>query len=130
MKRRKIIASILILTILTFGICWRTSNPVVNADAPAEVGIDTSVLGDTLKQDIHDFVASGTDKSVSHIWTVDDTYMITAYSEDNLGNIGLSSTFTVTIPRDKAINNPFLRWLQSHPNLFPFLQKIIQNLGL
>jgi len=30
-------------------------------------------------------------------------------------------------PRNKAINNPFLNWLQSHPNLFPLLQKLIQQ---
>ena len=33
-------------------------------------------------------------------------------------------------PRSKAINNPFLNWLQSHPNLFPLLQKLLHHLGL
>jgi hypothetical protein len=33
-------------------------------------------------------------------------------------------------PRDKAFNKPILNWLQSHPNLFPLLQKLIQQLGL
>jgi hypothetical protein len=32
--------------------------------------------------------------------------------------------------KSKAINNPFLYWLQSHPNLFPLLQKLLQLLGL
>jgi len=31
----------------------------------------------------------------------------------------------VKTPRNKAINNPFLIRLQSHPNLFPLLQKLI-----
>jgi len=33
-------------------------------------------------------------------------------------------------PRSKAITNPLLQFLQSHPSLFPLLQKLIQNLGL
>jgi len=33
-------------------------------------------------------------------------------------------------PRSKTINNPFLQFLQSHPNLFPILQKLIQGFGL
>ena len=77
--------------------------------------------------DTTDFVTSGTDKSVSHTWTVDGTYTITAKAEDTLGNLGPEATFTVTIPRDKAINNPFLSWLQYHPYLFPLLQKLLQQ---
>ena len=78
---------------------------------------------------ITDFVSSGSDKSVSHIWDEEDNYTITASAEDTFGNIGPFATYTVTIPRDKAINNPFLNWLQSHPNMFPFLQKLLQQLG-
>jgi len=35
-------------------------------------------------------------------------------------------------PRNKAINNPFLKWLQSPPYLFPLMQKLLQQqwLGL
>jgi hypothetical protein len=33
-------------------------------------------------------------------------------------------------PRHKAISNPFLQFLQNHPNLFPLLQKLILHLGL
>ena len=32
--------------------------------------------------------------------------------------------------RNKTINNPFLNWLQCHPNVFPLLQKLIQQFGL
>jgi hypothetical protein len=32
-----------------------------------------------------------------------------------------------TMPRNKAINNPFLNWLQCHPSWFPLLQKLIQQ---
>jgi len=30
-------------------------------------------------------------------------------------------------PRNKAINNPFLNWLKCHPNVFPLLQKLLQQ---
>jgi hypothetical protein len=38
--------------------------------------------------------------------------------------------FAVTMPRDKAINTPFLNFLQNHPNLFLLLQRLLQRLGL
>jgi len=44
-------------------------------------------------------------------------------------NIGDWGEFEVTIPRDKEINKQFLNWLQSYPNLFPLLQKLISQLG-
>ena len=58
--------------------------------------------GDT-KSDTTDFVASGTDFDVPHTWGVTGTYIITASAEDTFGNIGPEATFTVTIPRNKAI---------------------------
>jgi len=75
------------------------------------------------------FVHSGTDKSVSHIWGVEDTYTITAYAEDEYGDSGPSTTKQVTIPRNKLINNLFLNFLQSHPNWFLLLQKLLLQLG-
>jgi hypothetical protein len=41
-----------------------------------------------------------------------------------------SISVMLTTPRSKTINNPFLNWLQSHPFLFPLLQKLIKNIGL
>jgi hypothetical protein len=32
--------------------------------------------------------------------------------------------------KDKSINSPFLIWLQSHPNMFPILQRLFQRFGL
>jgi len=34
----------------------------------------------------------------------------------------------INATKNKAINTPFINFLQSHPNLFPLLQKIIQQL--
>jgi parallel beta-helix repeat protein len=84
--------------------------------------------GDT-NNDTTTFVPSGIDKSASHIWSTEDTFTITVFAEDVFGNIGPSTTKQITIPRDKTFNNLLLNWLQSHPNLFPLMQKLIQQLG-
>jgi len=81
--------------------------------------------------DTSDFVASGSDKSVSHIWDGEDTYYIIVRAEDTFGNVGGQAIKQITIPRNKVIYNFFLRFLQSYPNIFPLLQKILlQRLGL
>jgi hypothetical protein len=47
------------------------------------------------------YVASGSDKRVSHVWQEADSYTITAYAQDGYGWNGPSETFTVIIPRNK-----------------------------
>jgi outer membrane protein assembly factor BamB/outer membrane lipoprotein-sorting protein len=80
------------------------------------------------------FAASGTDVTVSHIWGAEGEYTITANAEDTNGLVGPEATKTVTMPRTKAINRPFLNFLQNffetHPNLFSLLQILFQLLGL
>jgi hypothetical protein len=68
--------------------------------------------------------------SVTHTYTTQGTFTITAYAEDEHGNVGPSTTFTVEMPRDKSINLPFLNFLQQHPNLFQMIQRLFQRLGL
>jgi hypothetical protein len=71
------------------------------------------------------FVASGATQTADHIWATPATYTITAKAEDTNGNIGPESTFTVTIPRNKVVNaNPFIQFLQNHPNIFPLLRQL------
>jgi len=74
--------------------------------------------------DITDFITSGDDKSVSHIWDAKDTYTITAYAEDTFGNIGPSTTKQVTIPRNKALLTIqlILQWLLQR---FPILKHLL-----
>jgi len=76
------------------------------------------------------FQNSGIPYSASHTWSTQGTYTISAKAKDTQGAESSVSTLTITIPRDKAINRPILNFLQSHPNLFPLLQKLLQNLGL
>jgi len=78
--------------------------------------------------DTTDFVSSGTDISVSHIWAMEDTYKITAYAEDSFGNIGSEATFIVVIPRDKALDKPLLLYLQNHQKYMPTTTTIITKI--
>jgi hypothetical protein len=76
--------------------------------------------------DTTDFTASGNDRTASHTWASPADYTITAYAEDSSGNSGSSTTFTVTIPRNKAVNtHPFIQFLQNHPNMFPLLRQLL-----
>jgi len=76
--------------------------------------------------EVTDWYPACTPVPVNHKYSTKGTYTITAYAEDETGLISPTSTFTIVIPRDKAINKPFLNWLQSHPFLFLLLQKLIQ----
>jgi len=73
---------------------------------------------------------SGNEVSDNHSWSK-GTYDIKVKAKDTRGfESDWSDPLVVTVPRNKAISNPFLNWLQGYPNLFPLLQKIIQQLGL
>ena len=76
------------------------------------------------------FTGSGNDMTASHSWSEKDTYTLTVKAEDEYGAIGIGTSGDITIPRGKAINRPILNFLQSRPYLFPFLQKLLQQLGL
>jgi len=74
--------------------------------------------------------ASGATGSASYIWTSEGTYNILVKAIDSKGIESIwSDALSVTIPREKAINRPFLNWLQNHPGMFPLLQRLLQNLG-
>jgi hypothetical protein len=105
---------------------------VFNAVDPEGDDVRFIIDWDDGNTDTTSYVPSGIDKSVSHIWSAEETYTITAYAEDEYGLTGPSTTKQVTIPRNKLINKPILNFLQSffqsYPNLFPLLQKLLQQL--
>lgn len=71
------------------------------------------------------FNSSGTDVEVSHTWADEGEYTIRAKAQDTTGLTGPEGTLTVTMPRNRAINNPFLNFLQNHPNLFSILRYLL-----
>jgi len=77
------------------------------------------------------FTSSGTNKTASHSWSEKGTYTLTVKAEDEYGAKSFETSNDITIPRDKSINRPILNFLQnyfqSHPYLFPLLQKLIQQ---
>jgi hypothetical protein len=75
---------------------------------------------------------SGEKASAAHIWKEQGTYTIKAKAKDVYDLESDLATLTVTIPRNKIFERPFIQFMQnfleSHPNLFPILQKLIQRL--
>ena len=67
---------------------------------------------------------SGSPATASHTWTVQGTYTIRAKAKDIYGAVGPEGTLIVTMPRNRVINNPFLRFVQNHPDVFPILRQL------
>ena len=63
--------------------------------------------------------------SESHSWSSNDNYTIRCKAKDEFDAESGWGELTVKIPRDKSINNLFLRFLQSHPYLFPIIKHIL-----
>ncbi len=71
---------------------------------------------------------SGVEFTLTHSWTSQGTFTIKAKAIDFYDAESDWAEFTVTMPKDKAINRPILNFLQNHPNLIPLLQKLLQQL--
>ncbi|GAG88018.1 unnamed protein product, partial [marine sediment metagenome] len=77
------------------------------------------------------FTGSGTDKTAYHSWSEEGTYILTVKAEDEYGAIGDEIWGEINIKKkSKLFNASIMQFLQNHPNLFPLLQKLLQNLGL
>lgn len=62
----------------------------------------------------------------SHTWNKKGDYVITAKAKDINDLIGPEGTFTINMPKNKAIYRPFLQFLEEiHTNLFPILRYIL-----
>ena len=73
---------------------------------------------------------AGDTLTLAHTWDKEDTYTIKAKAKDTYDLESDWSELDVIMPRNKAINTPFLNWLQSHPHMFPLLQMLLQVFGL
>ena len=67
--------------------------------------------------------ASGATASANYSWSTKGTYNITVKARDTNGAESVwSDPLSVKIPRDKAIDNPILRFFEEHPLLYKILQ--------
>lgn len=77
---------------------------------------------------------SGQVVTLNHTWAENGTYIIKAKAKDIYGAESDWAIFSVTMPKNNAINSSILNFLQNfiqnHPNLFSILQVIVQRLGL
>ncbi len=75
------------------------------------------------KNDTTDLNLSGVDVTLYHTWSKKGNYIIKAYAQDEFGLIGLESTKSVTMPRDRALTwNYLMMKVLEH---FPLLKKIL-----
>ncbi len=71
---------------------------------------------------------SGQTASVSHVWIVQGTYQIKVKAKDINGAEGVwSDPLPISMPRNKAINTPFLRFLEQHPRMFLILRYLLDT---
>jgi hypothetical protein len=69
---------------------------------------------------------NGNEAKASHKWDKRGRYRIRARTEDAFGALSpWSDPYPVTMPRNRAINTPFQRFLQQHLNLFPILKILL-----
>ena len=101
-----------------------------NAIDPDGDNVKYHIDWDDGNSDTTAFNPSGTDVKVKHTWSDEGTYIIKAKAKDTHGLVSSESTMTVTMPRNRAIQIPLLKFLESHPYLFPILRLLLQRLGL
>ena len=64
--------------------------------------------------------------SESHTWDTQGEYKIRAKAKDTFGAESDWATLTVTMPRNRAVNNPFFNFLEQYPILYQLLQRFLQ----
>jgi hypothetical protein len=72
--------------------------------------------------------ASGSPATASHIWSTQGNYVITAKAKDVNGLVGPEGTLSVSMPRNKLVNTPFLNYLQNFLQQYPILYQFLQRL--
>ncbi|MCK4365897.1 MAG: hypothetical protein KAW45_07590 [Thermoplasmatales archaeon] len=87
--------------------------------------------GDMIPDEWTGFYDSDINITTSHTWTKQGSYEIRAKARDTDGLESVwSDPLPVTMPRNRVVNRPFLKFLQNHPHMFPILQRLLQRLGL
>jgi len=63
--------------------------------------------------------------TLNHSWLEKGNYSIRVKAKDIYGAESEWSTLEVSMPKNKAVNSPFLQFLENHPNLFPLLRQLL-----
>ena len=69
---------------------------------------------------------SGETREVTNTWVISGAFIIKAKARDIHGAESDWAILTVTMPRNRAINPPFLRLLEQFPNMFPLLRYLLE----
>ena len=69
---------------------------------------------------------SGEQVTASHTYAEEGAYTIKAKVKDIHGAQSEWATLEVSMPKNKAINTPFLQFLENHPHLFPLLRQLLE----
>ena len=69
---------------------------------------------------------SGETQTASHTWAKNGDYVITAYAKDINNAVGPTGSMSITIPRTRGVYNPFLNFLENHPQLLLLLKLVLQ----
>jgi C1A family cysteine protease len=73
-----------------------------------------------------DYVASGETVSMEHTWMEKGTYDVRVQVKDEHGlEADWSDQLSVSMPKNKQINTPFLRFLEQHPHMSLLLRQIL-----
>jgi len=70
--------------------------------------------------------ASGEEVKVSHSWVEQDTYVVKVKSWDYYQAESEWTTLEVSMPNNKAIDTPFLLFLERLMERFPILEQLLQ----
>jgi len=76
---------------------------------------------------------SGQTANTAHAWSLTGTYTVKVKAKDDPDGNGDCSdgmesswgTLTISMPKNKAINTPFLNFFENHPHLFPLLRQLL-----
>jgi len=81
--------------------------------------------GDGLVEEWTEYYESGGEFTVGHTWDEKEIYTIRAKTKDIHDAESDWATLKVSMPKNKAVNPFFLRFLEQHPDIFPILQHLL-----
>ena len=83
--------------------------------------------GDDTDSGWGDPIPSGQTATATHAWTTEGSYQVRVKARDIPGfaESEWSDSIVVSMPKNKAINTPFIRFLEQHQHIFPILRQML-----